>query len=393
MKPVVIVGTGHAGYTTAREFRKHDTDTPLVLVTADDGTSYTKPMLSNAMARGKTPDQLAQATAEQMEQQLDARILSHTRVTGIDADNRRLHFADGSELDTARIVLGIGANQIDPHLPGDGADDVLAVNDLDAYTTAREALEDAQRVVIIGGGLIGCEFANDWVKAGYDVTIIEALDYCLGRMLPPKAGASLRDKLEGAGIRIVTGRTATAVERADGGLVVVDDAGERHAADVAFRALGLRPKTRLAADAGIETNRGICTDRRLETSRPGIHALGDCAEVDGLVLPFVMPITNAARALGATLAGTPTEVNYPVMPVIVKTPACPVQLYAPPEGVAGEWQEEALDNGGIRGLFHDPSGNLRGFVLTGAAVQEKGELAAKVPGYFDNRDADAPADA
>lgn len=387
MKPVVIVGTGHAGYTTARELRKHDTQTPLVLVTADDGTSYTKPMLSNAMARGKTPDQLAQATAGQMEEQLDARVLTHTRVQQLDADNRKLYFGDGSELEAERIVLGIGANQVDPHLPGDGADDVLAVNDLDAYTTAREALDGARRVVIVGGGLIGCEFANDWVKAGHDVTIIEALEYPLGRMLPPKAGESLRAKLEGAGIRVLTGRSVTAVERADGGLVVIDDAGERHPADVAFRALGLRPKTRLAADAGIETNRGICTDRRLETSKPGIYALGDCAEVDGLVLPFVMPVTNAARALGATLAGTPTEVHYPVMPVIVKTPACPVQLYAPPQGVAGAWAEEVLDNGGVRGLFHDPRGTLRGFVLTGPAVQQKAELAARVPGYFDNLDA------
>jgi rubredoxin-NAD+ reductase len=209
-------------------------------------------------------------------------------------------------------------------------------------------------------------------------------------MLPPQAGASLRTKLEGAGVRILTGRKVTSVERADGGLAVVDDTGERHPADAAFRALGLRPKTRLAGEAGLAVGHGIRTDRRLETSKPGIFALGDCAEVDGLVLPFVMPITNAARALGATLAGTPTEVHYPVMPVIVKTPACPVQLYAPPAGVAGEWQEEALDNGGIRGLFHDPSGRLRGFVLTGAAVQEKAELAARVPGYFDNRDA-APA--
>ncbi len=393
MKPVVIVGTGHAGYTTAREFRKHDRETPLVLVTADDGTSYTKPMLSNAMARGKAPAQLAQATSDEMGAQLDARILAQTRVTAIDADRLQVQLADGSALDAERIVLGIGANQIDPHLPGSGAEDVLAVNDLDAYATARRALDGAQRVVIIGGGLIGCEFANDWVKAGYDVTIIEALDYPLGRMLPPKAGESLRSGLAGAGVRVVTGRTVTAVERDGDRLVVVDDAGEEHPADVAFRALGLRPRTRLAEDAGIETGRGIRTDRRLETSTPGIHALGDCAEVDGLVLPFVMPITNAARALGQTLAGTPTQVHYPVMPVIVKTPCCPVQLYAPPAGVAGAWEEESLEGGGVRGLYRDTAGHLRGFVLTGAAVQQKAELAARVPAYFDNRDAAAATSA
>jgi rubredoxin-NAD+ reductase len=386
MQPVVIVGTGHAGYAAAREFRKHDTTTPLVMVTADDGTSYTKPMLSNAMARGKTPAELAQASAEEMGEQLDARIITHARVTSIDAANRQLHFNDGGELVAAKIVLGIGANQIDPHLSGDGAEDVLAVNDLDSYTQAREALEHARRVVLIGGGLIGCEFANDWVKAGYEVTIIEALDYPMGRMLPPQAGAALRSALEGTGVRVATGCKVESVERDADGLVVVDDSGERHPADVAVRALGLRPRTRLAEEAGIDTGHGIRTDRKLETSAPGIYALGDCAEVDGLVLPFVMPITNAARALGATLAGTDTDVHYPVMPAIVKTPCCPIQLYAPLAGVDGEWQEETLEDGGIRGLFHDRSGRARGFVLTGPAVAQKAELIKQVPAFFDNRD-------
>jgi rubredoxin-NAD+ reductase len=386
MNPVVIVGTGHAGYATAREFRKHDTTTPLVMVTADDGTSYTKPMLSNAMARGKSPAELAQASAGEMGEQLDARMITHARVTAIDAPNRRLQFSDGGELEAAKIVLGIGANQIDPHLPGDGADDVLAVNDLDGYTRAREQLEHARRVVLIGGGLIGCEFANDWVNAGFEVTIIEALDYPMGRMLPPRAGAALRSALAGTGVNVVTGRRVTSVERDGEGLVVVDDGGERHPADVAVRALGLRPRTRLAEDAGIETGQGIRTDRRLETSAPGIYALGDCAEVDGLVLPFVMPITNAARALGQTLAGNDTEVQYPVMPVIVKTPCCPIQLYTPPAGVEGDWHEETLDDGGIRGLFRDTDERPRGFVLTGPAVSQKAEMVKQVPGWFDNRD-------
>jgi rubredoxin-NAD+ reductase len=71
MKPIVIVGTGLAGYGTAREFRKHDTETPLVLITADDGVSYSKPMLSTATARGKSADELPQASAEEMESHLD----------------------------------------------------------------------------------------------------------------------------------------------------------------------------------------------------------------------------------------------------------------------------------------------------------------------------------
>lgn len=385
MKPVVIVGTGLAGYNTARELRKHDDRTPLVIVTTDDGTSYSKPMLSNAFARGKTPAQLAQATAQQMAEQLGADLLTERRVMALDATSRVIELDDGRSLEAGRIALAIGAHQAEPALDGDAVDEVFAVNDLDAYARVREALEGARRVVLIGGGLIGCEFANDWAGAGYDVTVIEPCDWPMGTMLPPNAGAHLRRALEGAGVNVACGRSATAVERADdGGLIVRDAAGEAHAADVVVRALGLRPNTELAAAAGLETGRGIRTDRALETSASGIHALGDCAEVDGVVLPFILPLNHCARALGATLAGEPTEVDYPVMPVIAKTPSCPIQLYAPPARVAGEWQERT-DDDGVRGEFRDPTGHLRGFVLTGAAVQEKGQYIEQVPGYFANR--------
>ncbi len=80
MNPIVIVGTGLAGYTLAKEFRKLDTDTPLVLISADDGRFYSKPMLSNALTKGKSADQLATASAEQMATQLNADIRTHTRV-------------------------------------------------------------------------------------------------------------------------------------------------------------------------------------------------------------------------------------------------------------------------------------------------------------------------
>lgn len=385
MKPVVIVGTGLAGYTTAREFRKHDDQTPLIIVTADDGTSYSKPMLSNALARGKTAAELAQATADQMAQQLGAELVTERRVTELDADERILTLDDGRSIEAARIVLGIGAHQAQPELDGNAVDEVFAVNDLDAYARVRQALDGARRVVLIGGGLIGCEFANDWVGAGYEVTVIEPCDWPMGTMLPETAGVHLRRALGDAGVNVLCGRAATAVERGDDELVVHDDTGARHAADVVVRALGLRPNTALAAAAGLETGRGIRTDRALETSAPGIHALGDCAEVDGIVLPFVLPLNHCARALGPTLAGERTEVDYPVMPVIAKTPSCPIQLYAPPAGVAGEWQERA-DDDGVRGEFRDDAGRLRGFVLTGAAVQEKGQYVDQVPGYFANRD-------
>ena len=125
-------------------------------------------------------------------------------------------------------------------------------------------------------------------------------------------------------------------------------------------------------------NRGIVTDEFLKTSAMDVYALGDCAEVAGHNLPFVMPIMQAARALAKTLSGAPTAVLYPAMPVLVKTPACPTVVCPPPPGVEGTWQE-TVNADGVRALFHDHAGKLRGFALVGAAVKDKQTLAKDIP--------------
>jgi rubredoxin---NAD+ reductase len=130
--------------------------------------------------------------------------------------------------------------------------------------------------------------------------------------------------------------------------------------------------------AGIHVNHGVVTNRYLQTQNPNIFALGDCAEVEGKVLPFVMPITHAARALAATVTGTPMPVHYPPMPVLVKTPACPTVVSPPDSSVKGGWQIEANEEG-VKALFQDVAGNLRGFALLGAAIKEKNAITSQLP--------------
>ena len=142
--------------------------------------------------------------------------------------------------------------------------------------------------------------------------------------------------------------------------------------------MGVRPRTELAKASGIETNRGIITNKLLETSAPNVYALGDCAEVSGHVLVYVAPLVAAARALGKTLAGEPTPVSYPAMPVTIKTPACPVVVAPPAQGAVGDWTIEA-DGSNVKALFRDAGGQLLGFALTGDATREKMALQKELP--------------
>jgi rubredoxin-NAD+ reductase len=142
-------------------------------------------------------------------------------------------------------------------------------------------------------------------------------------------------------------------------------------------AIGLRPRTQLAQAAGIPVGRGIQTNRLLETGAPNVYAMGDCAEVEGLNLPYVQPLMVQARALAATLTGASTPVLYPPMPVMVKTPAHPVAVLPPKVGAVGVWTVECGDTG-ICALHVDNDGRLQGFALTGSETSRRNELAKEL---------------
>jgi rubredoxin-NAD+ reductase len=376
MPPIVIVGSGLAGYTLLKEIRKRDTTTAVTLITADDGAFYSKPNLSNALTAGKPAAALASASAEKMAADLNATILSGTRVTAFDTQAQRIRTAD-TELGYGKLVLALGADPFAHGLIGSGAADVLAVNDLADYAVFRSAIDGKKRVTVLGGGLIGCEFANDLAHAGFAVEVVHLGDWPLERLLPVEAGRRLADSLAAIGVSWHFGRTGKCIERTAGGYQVTLDNGVSVTADVVLSAIGLKPRTQLAQAAGMPVNRGVVTNSLLETGAAHVYAMGDCAEVAGLNLPYVQPLMVQARALAATLTGTPTPVTYPPMPVMVKTPAHPVAVLPPKIGAAGGWQVECGDSG-ICALHLDESGRLQGFALTGSETSRRNVLAKEL---------------
>jgi len=380
MNPIVILGTGLAGYTVAREFRKIDKAAPLVLLTRDGGGFYSKPMLSNAIAQGKEAAALVTQSAEQMATQLNATVRTRADVESIDAAAHVVRLAGGESIPYSKLVLAPGADPIRIPLGGDAAAEVLSVNDVEDYARFRDAIRGRQRVAVIGAGLIGSEFANDLAVGGYGVDVIDLAPAPLGRLAPREAGEFVRERLAALGVRFHFGSAPKSVDRSGDGLVVTIENGARVVADVVLSAVGLRPRTALAKAAGLAVNRGIVVDRYLATTAADVYALGDAAEVDGLVLPYVMPIMQAARSLARTLAGEPSAVTYPAMPVVVKTPAAPLVVSPIARGEA-RWVCVASPEG-VRAECFDGGGHLAGFALAGAAVAEKQALAKRLPAWL-----------
>lgn len=383
--PVVILGTGLAGYGVAKEFRKHDSETPLILITADDGRAYSKPMLSTGFTRNQAADDLGQLDAGGMGKALKASVWTMTAVSEIDTAAQLVKVGDAkTAIHYGKLVLALGAEVIQPPIGGDALDHVYAVNDLLDYDDFRKAItkNKVRKVCIIGGGLIGCEFTNDLLNGGFHVETVDPLDHCLPTLLPEPAAKAVQQALAEKGAKFHFGPLVTEVNKSGDGVLVSLNNGETIAADLVVSAVGVRPRVELARASGISTNRGIVTDRLLQTSAPNVYAMGDCAEVDGQVLVYVAPLMAAARALGQTLAGQATPVSYPAMPVTIKTPACPVVVAPPPAGSEGGWQVVA-DGTDVKAEFRDAEGKLLGFALTGAAVRDKIALQKELPAILE----------
>jgi len=376
-KTIIIIGTGLAGYNLAREIRKRDGKIPLILVTRDDGAFYSKPMLSNGFAKNKLASDLPMADADKMREDLAATIYTVTSVKAVEPGLHRIHLDSGDILEYSKLVLATGASPIKFPMDGDAADHVITVNNLADYAHFRETLAGKKSIAIIGPGLIGTEFANDLLTADYEVHVIGPDEAPLGRLLPAEAGAMLQNVLSNLGVHWHLQTLVKAINKQGEHYRLSLKNGDELVVDIVLSAIGLKPDLSLANPAGLKTNRGIIANRYLQTSEKDIFVLGDCAEIEGLVLPFVMPLMQGARALAATLTGEATEVTYPAMPVVVKTPAHPVVVSPPPYEAPGEWEVEILQDG-VRALFKAGE-DLLGFVLTGSTVSEKQALTKLLP--------------
>jgi rubredoxin---NAD+ reductase len=384
MKPVIIVGAGLAGYTVAREFRKLDKATPLIIVTADDGGFYSKPMLSNAFALGKEASQLVTQSAAQMTAQLNANILTSTRVRHVDPQNKVIS-TNAGEFDYDKLVIATGAQPIRLALAGDAAEDIVSVNHVGDYAYFRARLADGKKhVTILGAGLIGCEFADDLAGAGHAITLVDPNPLPLAALAAPALSQGLHSALSARGVAMKLGTTATRVDRHGDGLRVMLANGDSFETGIVLSAIGLRADLTLAQSAQLKTGRGIVVDRFGRTSAPHVYAVGDNAEYtneDGSTrtLPYIAPLMNAARAIARTLAGQPTEIDMKPAPVIVKTPSFPLALVppAPHTTAAGRWHVQA-DEQRVVCRFYDSDGVMCGFGIAPQDASARQQLLAEL---------------
>ena len=372
---IVVVGSGLAAFGVLRELRKLSPESRLTMVTLEDGHYYSKPALSTAFAKGKTADTLITSNAEKMIAQLtlDARLGREAEV--IDRAGKAL-CTTGGPIPYDALVLATGAEPIRPMIEGEAAHRAISINQLEHYDRFRTELPEGARVLVMGAGLVGSEFANDLVTNGYQPVVVDMLATPLAQLVPPVVGEKVRDRLASEGVEWHLGRKVMALNYSDPGpgYVATLDDGSIIEADLVLSAVGLRPNVTLAYEAGLEIGRGITVNQFGQTSDPDIYAIGDCAEYPHGLSAYVTPIMAAARAIAPSVLGTPTEMRFPPLSVQVKTTLFPINLLPPSRDDTGEWQTLEDDASGGKYVFVNNENILRGYVLTQDKCAQRMEM-------------------
>lgn len=277
---IIVVGGGHGGSQVAASLRTEGYDGALTLVTAEPDIPYQRPPLSKAFLKEPTHD-LLPLRPESFYEKNNVELMLSTEATAIDMQARSLSLANGRALPFDRLVLAPGARARMPAIEGIEATGVYALRDARDARAIRESLYAANDVVVVGGGFIGLEIAATARLLGKTVTVLEAADRLMGRVVAPEISAHFLALHRGWGSDI---RLATPVGRivADNGKVVAVETatGDRIAADMAIIGIGVVPNVELGESAGLATENGIVVDAFMTTSAEEIVAIGDCAAFD-----------------------------------------------------------------------------------------------------------------
>lgn len=276
MTKIVIIGGGHAAAQLATSLRMKKFDGDVTLVSDEPVVPYQRPPLSKMYLSGEISADRLPILRPQAYEDAGMSLRLGMRATNIDREARTVSLADGSMLPYDKLILAVGGHARRLSCPGHDLAGIHYVRTMTDTDSMRGEFSTARSIVIIGGGYIGLEVAAVARKAGKKVTILEATDRILQRVVAPEVSEFYTALHRAEGVEIHTGQMVTEIEGNDRASAVVTSDGSRFEADMVVAGIGLIANTELAQEAGIElTPAGITVDTHCQTSDPDIYAVGD----------------------------------------------------------------------------------------------------------------------
>src|SRR6202048_1743019 len=308
-KTVLIVGAGHAGFQVAVSLRQHGFGERICLINDEAHLPYQRPPLSKAYLKGEgRPDSLMFRPDKFYRDQNIELISDHA--VSIDRAACKLELASGASLDYWHLVLATGARNRLLDIPNANLPDVRYLRILDESEALRQRIASGQRVVVIGAGFIGLEFAATARAKGLEVDVLELGARVMARAVTAEISDFFQARHTAAGMRIHLGVQATSIESDGTQRTGVSLSDGRHVpADLVVVGVGVLPNVELAAEAGLAVAAGIIVDEQLLTSDPDISAIGDWGLFasprfgGSLRLESVQNATDHARCVASRLTG------------------------------------------------------------------------------------------
>ncbi|RHV36426.1 pyridine nucleotide-disulfide oxidoreductase [Ruminococcus sp. OM05-10BH] len=321
----VILGNGAAGHYAAEAIRKRDRTGTITMISNEPYRTYNRPMLTKSIMAGLNEDQIAVEDASWYEENHIYQILGH-EVVKIDPEAKEVHLDDGSKYHYTKLIYALGSECFIPPIKGADKDGVIAIRRLSDTKKVAEKLKETKHAVVIGGGVLGLEAAWELKKSRCEVTVLELAPVLMGRQLDKTAGEMLKKISEGQGIQIHTGVQIEAIEGGEKAEGVRLADGTVIPAELVIVSCGVRANTVLAKEAGIETDRAVIVNEKMETNIPDIYACGDCAQYEGINYAIWPQAVEEGKTAGAQAAGD--DNTYSTVPAALSFHGMNTALFA-----------------------------------------------------------------
>ncbi|MGK0408331.1 MAG: nitric oxide reductase FlRd-NAD(+) reductase [Shewanella psychromarinicola] len=375
--PIIIIGSGFGSYQLIKTIRRTDQHIPITVFTLDEGHDYNKPDLSHVFSNQQSSADLIRLSAQEFASENNITLNAFTQVDCIDSDQQAV-FVKGVAYPYTKLVLATGAKTFVPQMLGNATDKVITLNSLREFETAQLQLQNAQRILVIGAGIIGTEIAMDLNRCGKSVVVVDPNNGLMATMLPDIVASVLQKKMTETGVEFEFGRTISSLNQTGSEICATLSSGKTHIVDCVLSAAGLKANVGLAQKSGFKVNNGLVVNQQLQTSVNNVYALGDCAEINGKVMSYLQPIMLSANALAKTLLGQPTDLKLPAMLVKVKTPQMPIQLGGNTVIDVASWQVD-IDALGCSVKAYNEQKEIIGFVVTEGHMKNTFPLLRALP--------------
>jgi 3-phenylpropionate/trans-cinnamate dioxygenase ferredoxin reductase subunit len=336
----VIVGASLTGAKAAEELRDQGFDGRIVLIGDEHELPYERPPLTKGYLRDESPREKTRVHEPGFYEQREIELLCGAEVTAIDPAQRLVSVDGEAGPVYDRLLIATGAQPRQLTIPGAGLEGVHYLRTLADCDALRERLQSGGKVVVIGAGWIGAEFAASARQRGLEVTVIEPAAVPLERVLGPELGAFYGDVHRGHGVELRTETGVQAFEGRDAVESVTTSAGQSIACDFVVVGVGVIPLTGLAEAAGAAIDNGILVDEKLATSVGGVFAAGDVANAWHPFYERQIRVEHWANALNQGPAAARSmldqDVSYDRLPYFFSDQFDVGMEYS---GHASEWDE------------------------------------------------------